>query len=79
MDKTLRCTVCTWRGAWGDAAYAQPIAPCTLPALLSDIQAAYEQKQAASVHFGMTREPPCPRCGHHTITVRRTPSFHPAM
>ena len=79
MDKTLRCTVCTWRGAWSDAAYARPVAPSSLPEPLSHIQKVYEQKQASSVRFGMTREPPCPRCGHHTITVRRTPSFHPAM
>lgn len=79
MDKTLRCTVCTWRGAWSDAAYAAPVPPARLPSPLKDIQAAYEQKQAASVRFGMMREPACPRCGHHTITIRRTPSFHPAM
>ncbi len=79
MDKTLRCTVCAWRGAWGEAAYTGSILPSDLPRPLLDIQAAYEQKQAASVRFGMTREPPCPKCGHHTITVRRTPSFHPAM
>jgi hypothetical protein len=44
-----------------------------------DIQAAYEEKQASSARFGMTREPPCPKCGHHTVAVRRTPSFHPSM
>jgi hypothetical protein len=46
---------------------------------MADIQAAYEEKQRASVRFGMTHEPPCPKCGHHTISVRRTPSFHPSM
>jgi hypothetical protein len=44
-----------------------------------DIQRAYEDKQRASVRFGMVREPPCPKCGHHTVSVRRAPSFHPSM
>ena len=80
MDRTLRCTVCTWRGAWADAATAlPPIRRSTLTRPLLDIQAAYEDKQRASVRFGMTHEPPCPKCGHHTISVRRTPSFHPSM
>jgi hypothetical protein len=72
--------VCTWRGAWADAATAPSlIQRQALPQLMLDIQAAYEEKQRASVRFGMTHEPPCPKCGHHTVSVRRTPSFHPSM
>jgi hypothetical protein len=79
MEKTLRCTVCTWRGAWSDAVLAPKATPSDLPPTLLDIQRAYEDKQVASMRFGMTPEPSCPKCGHHTVTVRRTPSFHPAM
>jgi hypothetical protein len=78
MDRTLRCTVCTWRGTWSDASVAPPVR-ASLPDTMLDIQRAYEEKQLASARFGMTREPPCPRCGHHTISVRLTPSFHSSM
>jgi hypothetical protein len=68
MDKTLRCTVCTWRGAWAEAASVRvqqtPIAPA-----LEEIQAAYEEKQQAEEQLGGHRPPPCPVCGHHTVPV----------
>ena len=44
MDKTLRCTVCTWRGAWAEAA-AVRVQPSALPPALEEIQQAYEAKQ----------------------------------
>jgi hypothetical protein len=63
MDKTLRCTVCTWRGAWAEAA-AMRVQPIALPPALEEIQNAYEEEQ-----LGGHRPPACPQCGHHTITV----------
>ena len=68
MDKTLRCTVCTWRGAWAEAA-AVRVQPVPLPPALEEIQYAYEQKQAEEEQLGAHRAPPCPQCGHHTLPV----------
>ena len=79
IEKTLRCTVCVWRGAWDDAEYATRVRPSDIPPPMQDIQEAYEEKQSASQTLGMPHEPPCPACGHHTVMVKRSPSFHPAM
>jgi hypothetical protein len=68
MDKTLRCTVCTWRGAWAEAA-AVRVQPIALPPALEEIQHAYEEKQSEEEQLGGHKPPPCPQCGHHTITV----------
>jgi hypothetical protein len=69
MDKTLRCTVCTWRGAWAEAA-AVRVQPIALPPNLEEIQQAYEEKQAEEEALGGHHPPPCPNCGHHTIHVK---------
>ena len=69
MDKTLRCTVCTWRGAWAEAA-AVRVQPTALPPGLEEIQHAYEEKQAEEEHLGATRPPACPQCGHHTLHAK---------
>jgi hypothetical protein len=79
MEKSLRCTVCTWRGAWSDAEFAPRVSRLEIPAALEPIQAAYEEQQAANVAFGQPHPPPCPVCGHHTTVVARRQSFHPAM
>jgi hypothetical protein len=68
MDKTLRCTVCSWRGAWAEAA-AVRVQPAQLPPALEEIQQAYEEKQYEIEQLGGHRPPPCPQCGHHTVTV----------
>jgi hypothetical protein len=68
MDKTLRCTVCTWRGAWAEAA-AVRVHPTALAPALEEIQRAYEEKQQIEEQLGGHRPPPCPVCGHHTVVV----------
>jgi hypothetical protein len=45
---------------------------------MMDIQAAYEEKQAAAQALGGLHEPSCPACGHHTVFVRRTPTMRPS-
>ena len=79
IEKTLRCTVCVWRGSWDEAEAAPRVHPSDIPPPMLDIQEAYEEKQTTSEAFGMAHEPPCPTCGHHTVTVKRTPSVRPAM
>jgi hypothetical protein len=69
MDKSLRCTVCTWRGAWAEAA-ATRVQAAALPPQLEEIQAVYEQKQLEEEQLGGHRPPACPQCGHHTVTTK---------
>jgi hypothetical protein len=69
MDKSLRCTVCTWRGTWAEAA-AVRVQPIALPPALDEIQRGYEEKQAEEEHLGGHRPPPCPQCGHHSVPVK---------
>ena len=69
MDKTLRCTVCTWRGAWAEAA-AVRVQPAPLPPALEELQRAYEEKQQEEEHLSGHRPPPCPQCGNHTLPVK---------
>jgi hypothetical protein len=68
MDKTLRCTVCTWRGAWAEAA-AVRVQPVALPQPLAELQQAYEEKQLEEEQLGGHRPPACPVCGNHTVPV----------
>ena len=69
MDKSLRCTVCTWRGAWAEAA-AVRVQAAPLPPALEEIQHAYEEKQAEEEALGGHRPPMCPNCGNHTVHVK---------
>jgi hypothetical protein len=69
MDKTLRCTICTWRGAWAEAA-AVRLQPAPLPPALEEIQRAYEEKQQEEEHLGGHHPPSCPVCGNHTVHVK---------
>jgi hypothetical protein len=69
MEKALRCTVCTWRGNWAEAAAAR-VQPVPLPPQLEEIQAGYEEKQAEEEQLGGHRIPACPQCGHHTLPVK---------
>ncbi len=68
MDKSLRCTVCTWRGAWAEAA-AVRVQAAPLPPALEEIQQAYEVKQLEEEHLTGHRPPLCPVCGNHTLPV----------
>ena len=71
MDKTIRCTVCTWRGSWQDAASMPPPRASQIPGPLESIQNALEEKQqTAAAQFGIAHPPPCPVCGHHTMLVK---------
>ena len=69
MDKTLRCTICTWRGAWAEAA-AVRVQAAPLPPALAELQHAYEEKAAEEEHLGVPRTPNCPQCGNHTLPVK---------
>jgi len=69
MDKTLRCTVCTWRGTWSEAASTR-VQPGRLSPQLEELQHAYEEKQLEDEHLGGQRPPSCPSCGHHLIAVK---------
>jgi hypothetical protein len=70
MDKTIRCTVCTWRGSWTDAASQAPPRPSAIPGPLQEVQAAIEEKQQTAQALGQPHPPPCPVCGHHTVVVK---------
>jgi hypothetical protein len=69
MEKALRCTVCTWRGTWAEAA-ATRVQPVPLPPQLEEIQLGYEEKQAEEEQLGGHRSPLCPQCGHHLLPVK---------
>jgi hypothetical protein len=69
MEKSLRCTVCTWRGSWAEAA-AVRVQPRALDESAMQLQAMYEEKQAEEERLGGHRVPTCPACGHHTLPVK---------
>jgi len=71
MDKTVRCTVCTWRGAWQVAESVRPPPPQPLAPQLEQVQQGIEESQSRNASFGARHPPPCPLCGHHTVEVRR--------
>ena len=77
MDKSIRCTVCTWRGAWAEAAGVR-VQPVPLPEQLEEIQRTYEEKQQEEEQLGGHHPPACPQCGHHTVAVKLHRS-HAAM
>jgi hypothetical protein len=70
MDKTIRCSVCTWRGSWTDAASMPPPRPSQIPGPLEAIQNAMEEKAREAASYGVPQPPPCPLCGHHTTVVK---------
>lgn len=69
MDKSIRCTICTWRGTVNEAA-AVRVQPTPLAPQLEEIQRAYEEKQAEEEALGGHRLPNCPQCGHHTVLAK---------
>jgi hypothetical protein len=78
MEKTIRCTVCTWRGPWSDAASVAPPRPSQIPQSMEHVQQAIAEKQAVAAQLGAPQPPPCPVCGHIT-TVVKLHSTRPAM
>ena len=68
MDKSLRCTICTWRGTWTEAA-AVRVQPAQLPPQYEEIQQVYEEKQRMEEQLGGHKLPACPQCGHHLVAV----------
>ena len=70
MEKTIRCTVCTWRGPWEVAQSAPRMRASEIAPQLEELQAAYEEHQVESVRAGAEAPPPCPMCGHHTVLVK---------
>jgi len=70
MEKSIRCTVCTWRGPESVAESAPRIRASSIPPAIEEIQQAIEERQAESVNYGAHHLPPCPMCGHHTIPVK---------
>lgn len=79
MEKSIRCTVCFWRGGWTDAQFAPRKSPSEIPPGVETVQAAYAERHVAATVVGQMPPPPCPSCGHHTVVVPRRQSFHPAM
>jgi len=77
MDKTLRCTICTWRGTVAEAA-AVRVQAAPLPPALEELQRAYAEKAAEEEALGGHRLPNCPVCGNHTLHVHLRRS-HAAM
>ncbi len=70
MDRTVRCTVCSWRGPMDVAESAPRLRVAARAPLEEEIQAAYEAQQAVSAAIGAPVLPPCPMCGNHTVTVK---------
>ena len=69
-EKTIRCTVCTWRGAWSDAASMPPPRQSQIPPALEQVQQQIAEKQAVASQLGAHSPPPCPVCGHLTSIVK---------
>lgn len=70
MEKTVRCTVCTWRGPWEIAESAPRIRASDIPPALEEVQFALEERQSEKMAIGMEHPPACPVCGHHTVSVK---------
>jgi hypothetical protein len=70
MEKTVRCTVCTWRGPWEIAESAPRIRAAELDPATEELQAAYAEQQAVSAAIGGHAPPPCPMCGNHAVFVK---------
>jgi hypothetical protein len=70
MEKSIRCTVCTWRGPMTVAESAPRIRASQIPPPMEEVQQVYEERQSESVSYGSHPLPPCPMCGHHTVAVK---------
>ena len=70
MEKTIRCTVCTWRGPWEIAESAPRIRAAEVHPAIEELQNAYAEQEAVSAAIGAPTPPPCPMCGRHTVPVK---------
>lgn len=70
MEKTIRCTVCSWRGPWEIAESAPRVRAAALSTAMDELQSAYAEQNAMSAMTGGHAPPPCPMCGHHTVSVK---------
>lgn len=77
MDRMIRCTVCYWRGTLAGAIAAPRVRPSEIPPAEVVVQTAYEEQRQAAKQLGLPTPPPCPACGHHTVSVERR-SVRPA-
>ena len=80
MSKSVRCTVCTWRGSEEEARLARPVRPSMIPQPMQEHQGAYESVQQTRAQLGREPLPSCPSCGHHLTYVvkrHRRGSIHP--
>ena len=69
-EKTIRCTVCPWRGDLQVAESAPRIRAAEVDRATEELQHAYEERQATNKATGAHALPPCPTCGHHTVAVK---------
>lgn len=70
MEKTVRCTVCTWRGPWVIAETLPRVRASEIPPAIEEMQNALEERQSERMVVGEAHPPPCPMCGHHTVQVK---------
>src|SRR4029077_7016226 len=77
MERTIRCTVCTWRGTSADAERAPRVRPSQIPQAMEVLQGAYADVGTGRALFGGIADPPCPLCGHHTTKAHRRVSSRP--
>jgi hypothetical protein len=77
MERTIRCTVCTWRGTTTDAERAPRVRPSQIPPAMEALQDAYADAAYGRAASGGTSHPPCPICGHHTTNAHRRASNRP--
>ena len=78
MEKSIRCTVCTWRGPADVAESAPRIRAASIDPVTDELQNAYAEHEAESVRLGAHAPPPCPVCGHHTVPVKLH-AYHAAV
>jgi hypothetical protein len=73
----VRCTVCFWRGTLAEARSAPRVRQSDIPPAEEAIQGMYEVQRHMASLLGHPTPPPCPACGHHTVSVERR-SLHPS-
>ncbi len=77
MERTIRCTVCTWRGNAAEAELAPRARRSEIPAPMEQLQDAYADMAESRALVGAAHFPPCPQCGHHTTRAHRRISTRP--
>ncbi|HEY8073717.1 MAG TPA: hypothetical protein VIF62_06405 [Labilithrix sp.] len=77
MERTIRCTVCTWRGDAAEAELAPRARRSEIPQQVEELQDAYAAQAQSHSLVGAQPFPPCPQCGHHTTRAHRRISSRP--